>query len=52
MSDTGPAAPDSEHLAHRPERLPSGAIVCPGCSLRVERPPGMPDYSRATMRDW
>lgn len=41
-----------EHLEHKLIRLPHGVIGCSGCSLRVERPPGVPEYTRAVMRRW
>lgn len=40
-----------EHVEHTLKRL-AGAVVCLACSLRVERPPGVPDYTRAVMRRW
>lgn len=38
---------------HRPVKV-LGIIVCahPHCRLRVERPAGMPDYTRAVMSRW
>jgi hypothetical protein len=41
----------AEHVTHTIRRR-GVAIVCLACSLRVERPAGVPDYSRAGMRRW
>lgn len=41
-----------EHLEHKLQRVGRDVLTCSGCPLRVERPPGVPQYTRAVMRRW